>query len=523
MRICIATTTGGYDHARVLDSAVGQALRLRGAEVEYLLCDKVLPACQMLKSDRASAEELASGEVTPPYCSQCIDQGVAAFSKLDFPVHRLGDYLSDADRKEVAGTVSSLGGPELRFFDWQGLPIGEHAYAGALRYFARGDLINEELGERVLRRYLEAGLRTALATQRLIASRAYDVLVAHHGIYVPQGIIAETARSAGTRVVTYNPAYRRHSFIFSHDRSYHFTMLDEPRAHWTDFDFTPALARQNTRYLESRRAGTNDWIWFHDRPSEDVRSILSGLGCDPDKRFVALLTSVVWDAQLHYHANAFPDMLTWLKQTIAAWKERTDDLQLVIRVHPAEVRGAIPSRQRVTEELAAAFPQLPRNVFVLGPEHQASTYALCEAADSVIIFNTKTGVEIAARGVPVIVAGEAWIRNKGFSFDASSAEQYFELLKQLPLRSGMAEHAQELAERYSYHFFFRRMIPLPFITTSKPGRFRINISSSEELGPGRWPGLDTICNGILACEPFIYPAEALADPFPGESYLETTA
>jgi hypothetical protein len=163
------------------------------------------------------------------------------------------------------------------------------------------------------------------------------------------------------------------------------------------------------------------------------------------------------------------------------------------------------------------FPDgLPKNVFVLEPENQASTYALCENADSVIIFNTKAGVEMASMGVPVIVAGEAWVRGKGFVIDANSPAHYFEILDGLPIGKAMSAEQKALALKYAYHFFFRRMIPLPFIHLQESGHFKTDIATRKELAPGRFPGLDVICQGILTGAPFIYPAESLEDPFPGE-------
>lgn len=513
---------GGYDHARVLDTVLAQALDLRGAEVEVLLCDGAIPACQMMKSGRATPEQLGAGQPIP-YCGKCLSRGRSGFEALGFPIRLLGHYLTQEDRTLALETAQTMPADALRAFEQHGLPVGDHAHAGALRFFARGDLEGEVHGEAVLRRYLQAGLLTVAGMRRLIESRGYDILVANHGIYVPQGMICEVARSMGVRVVTYNPAYRKHSFVFSHDQSYHFTMLDEPAEHWRELEMTPRIVEDTRRYLHSRRFGSNDWIWFHDQPREDIAPVLREAGADPDKPYVALLTSVVWDAQLHYKANAFPNMVDWLKQTVAYWARRQDDLQLVIRVHPAEVRGAVPSRQKAADEIAQAFPELPKNVFVLEPENQASTYALCENADAVVIFNTKAGVEMSAMGVPVIVAGEAWIRGKGFAADVSSPEDYFNRLDALPLGAPLAAEQKALADKYAYHFFFRRMIPLPFIQQQEGVNFHLAIGGKEDLGPGRWPGLDAICDGILHGRPFIYPAETLDDPFPGEATAEAGA
>ena len=65
---------------------------------------------------------------------------------------------------------------------------------------------------------------------------------------------------------------------------------------------------------------------------------------------IGLLTNVSWDAQLHYPANAFPNMLEWLVRTCEYFATRPD-LQLLIRVHPAEISGFPPSRQPMLGEL----------------------------------------------------------------------------------------------------------------------------------------------------------------------------
>ena len=48
-RILIATGMACYNHARVVERTLAAALTLRGARTDMLLCDRVLPACQMTK------------------------------------------------------------------------------------------------------------------------------------------------------------------------------------------------------------------------------------------------------------------------------------------------------------------------------------------------------------------------------------------------------------------------------------------------------------------------------------------
>jgi len=133
-----------------------------------------------------------------------------------------------------------------------------------------------------------------------------------------------------------------------------------------------------------------------------------------------------------------------------------------------------------------------------------STYALMSLCNAAIIYGTKMGVELTSVGIPVIVAGEAWIRNKGITHDASSPEEYFRLLSKLPFAERLDASQLARARRYAYHFFFNRMIPLPFIEPNAGfPLYRLKLETLEQLLPGTSPGLDTICAGILGREPFV--------------------
>src|SRR6185503_7931795 len=128
---------------------------------------------------------------------------------------------------------------EIEAFTLDGLAIGEHAHAGALRFFATGSLNDERHGEAVLRRYLESALLTTFATRRLIRSVGFTAAVFTHGIYVPWGLVGAVARQEGVKVSTWNVAYRKRRFIFSHDDTYHHTLMSEPLSHWENNELSP--------------------------------------------------------------------------------------------------------------------------------------------------------------------------------------------------------------------------------------------------------------------------------------------
>lgn len=504
-RVLMATAIGSYAHAITLESALAAALTFRGAEVHALLCDTEMPACAECDASLyPDLQAFADHGPTRDLCRDCLWPAERVYGALGIKVHRYSDWLTSEDRAEAAQLARTLPLDQIERFELNGLAVGEHAHAGALRFFATGSLQDEALAEPILRRYLEAALLTTFATRRLFRTVGFASAVFTHGIYVPWGIVGEVARQERVHVSTWNVAYRKRRFIFSHDDTYHHTLMTEPREHWEGAELTSGQETQLMDYLKSRREGLFDWIVFHRPTKQEPAEIARQLGIDPSRPVIGLLTNVSWDAQLHYPANAFPNMLEWLVETCEYFARRPQ-LQLLIRVHPAEISGFPPSRQPILGELRKRIPRLPSNIIVVPPESGLGTYALMSLCNAAIIYGTKMGVELTSVGLPVIVAGEAWIRNKGLTLDASTAEEYFRILDTLPFAQRLAPDQLARARQYAYHFFFSRMIPLPFIEP-KAGYpiYRLKLDRLEQLMPGQTPGLDTICDGILGKGPFVH-------------------
>lgn len=508
-RILIATNVMGFHHASLLEAVLAVALTLRGAKVELIQCDAALPAC--LKVERHSFPEAAAFAaigMDATVCSNCQAVGAHHFDALGLKTHRFSDFVTAEDRAQIATQTAGLSRTELQALrSAQGDAVGEQGLSGALRYYARGELPDSPEADDVLRRFVNGALTTALVYDRLLARETYLSAVFHHGIYVPQGSAGDALRRHGVRVVNWNPSYRQSTFIFSHGDSYHHTLMDEPTSAWEEMEWSQAHEDAIMAYLRSRALGTRDWIWFFEKPDHDAGAFAQEVGLEPSKPTVGMLSNVAWDAQLHYPANAFANMFDWVFQTFDYFATRPD-LQLLLRIHPAEIRGTVPSQQKLEDEIRRRYPTLPANIVLVPPEKDISTYALLELCGSAIIYGTKMGVELSAVGLPVIVAGEAWIRNKGVTWDAKSPSEYLSILEKLPGLPRLEGEQLLRARKYAYHFFFRRMVPLSFFATGKKG-YDLTVAALAELGAGVHPGLDIVCDGIIHNSPFIYTAERL--------------
>lgn len=503
-RVLIATDVGLHFGASRLDSLLAVALTLRGAQVDVLLCDGVLPAC--MAGDISWFPDTARFVEHGPqadFCRICFPPAAAAWARLGITPQRLGDLIEEADRPAAVAWADGFGGDVAAL---RADPLADQALAGTLRFFARSRLPEGAEARAALRRFLAAAHLARSAARRLAARERYDVVVLHHGIYVPQGPVLLAAQEEGARVVTWNPGYRKQTFIFSHDDSYHHTMIAEPAERWQDLPVPAERSAELDDYLRSRRIGSHDWIVFGRGTRFDGAAYLAERGVDPRRPVFLALTNVAWDAQLHYPANGFGSMMEWLVETVR-WFASHPELQLVVRIHPAEITGTPPAEERSSDTLAEAFPQLPPNVVVVQPDDPISTYALIESCHGAIVYATKAGIEVAAMGKPLIVAGEAWARGKGFSLDARDPDHYRALLESIASIAEPGAAEIDRARRYAFHYFFRRMIP---VRATEPAEgwppYRLAVKGLADLAPGADPGLDVICDGILDGRPFEYPA-----------------
>lgn len=500
-RVLMASAVGAHATMSTLESGLAAALTLRGATVDVLLCDETLPACIDCSVLMGASHFVNKGPAQ--LCRDCRRPTEHAYAQLGLTIHRLGECLEPSDKAEARRLAECVPEGDIESFRLDGMAIGQHAMAAAIRFFAVGSLDGERLGAPVLRRYFEAALLTAFAMRRLLSRVQFTTVVATHGIYVPWGVITEGARKHGVHVVNWCAAYRKGRFVFSHDVTYHHELITEPVEHWDGKALSSNEETELTELLAARRHGRGDWKTVHRSDDLDARAVIAKLGLDPTKPIVGLLTNVIWDAQVHYPNRAFKSMLDWLVRTCEYIGQRPD-LQLLIRVHPSEVTGNPQTRQSVVTELQRRMPSLPGNIAIVPPESGASTYALMSECNAVAIYATVTGIELTTLGIPVIVAGEAWIRNKGIAREASNEDEYFSLLDQLPLASGMRAEEVERARRYAYHFFFRRLIALPF-AQQRDGQhaYRLTLETLDDLLPGRSRSLDVVCDGVLHRAPFI--------------------
>ncbi len=433
----IATNIGGNINLLALDLVLARALKARGHEVKIALCNKALSACLSCELNKFKSIDEFTKSGPSKLCNKCV---------------KIGQQLAENARIE---TLKILPLKEVieKPVDWN-----EHATAAAKRFLAVGSESSDKDFNRVYERFFKASIEASAISDNLLRENKFDVVIAHHGIYVPQGNFVETARNLGVKVVTWHQAYRKGCYLFSLNDTYHKTMLFSEN--WNR-ELNESEKKTVLDYLESRKKGTSDWINF------GVSKRQKSMKIDfPAERTALLLTNVSWDAQIHYDTNIFESMQDWLRSTIN-WYCTQKNSYLIIRVHPAEITGSIVSRDPVVKWINENFESLPSNIKIIGPEERVSTYFLMSSAHLGLVYATKASIELAALGKEIIVAGDAWVRGKGFTHDPISESDYIKMLQKYS--SGRLEKKSniEMALSFAYFFFFEKMIPISSIEPLK--------------------------------------------------------
>ncbi len=310
---------------------------------------------------------------------------------------------------------------------------------------------------------LKRNTQAAMALYDWLASSQPDVLILPNGTILEMGVAYQIAKLLGIKTVTFEFADQRERIWLAQD--------DEIMSHHTDELWRglggqplPEAARKAVGDLTFARKSAKLWGDFarqwQQAPARGGSEVRQALGLD--ERPVALLaTNVLGDSLTLGRQRISGTMAEMIVGTIR-WFLGHPEVQLVIRVHPGELKTHGTSMVDVIEK---NFPKLPEHIHVVRPGDETNTYDLVETTDFGIVYTTTVGLEMAMTGLPVVVTGKTHYAEKGFTFDPASWQDYESMLSNLaadPTAMRLSQKQVEQAWLYAYLFFFEFSLPFPW-------------------------------------------------------------
>jgi len=290
-----------------------------------------------------------------------------------------------------------------------------------------------------------------------------DVVIVPNGTILEMGVAYRMARLQGIRAVSFEFADQRERIWLAQDDE---IMSHDTRDLWEALgnQDLPAAAKTALEELLSSRKGAKTWGDFARRwqaaPSQGASTVAKELGLD--KRPVVLLpTNVLGDSLTLGRQKITSSMAEWVVDTIRYFLQKPN-AQLVIRVHPGELKTHGTSMVEVIED---NFARLPENIHLVRPEDPINTYDLIELASVGLVYTTTVGLEMAMAGLPVVVTGRTHYAQKGFTYDPVDWPAYQNMLDKIlakPREARLSPRQTEQAWLYAYLFFFEFSLPFPW-------------------------------------------------------------
>jgi hypothetical protein len=157
---------------------------------------------------------------------------------------------------------------------------------------------------------------------------------------------------------------------------------------------------------------------------------------------VLIPLNVEWDTAALGRHVAFDDTVDWLTTTVRTVLDATAESDdVIVRQHPSERRPGQRSRLDLEGILGAHFGDDSRYSFVSATD-PISSYDLLRSAEVVLPFTSNIGIEAAALGKTVLVAGSSFYAALGFTWSARSRDEYL-----LALRRALAGDLPPLADQ----------------------------------------------------------------------------
>jgi hypothetical protein len=495
-----------------------QALKHRGAEVEYVLCDGLYTDCDVFWASTAPRPANACGICQAGVARLVTDMG------MDF--RWLGRHLTTDESRRARFWVDALRADELLGASYGAWPVAAWVRLSLQSHFRANTLdVADPAVERAVRSYLFSGLVACFALDRLLAESAPDVLLLFNGRQSSTRVALELARARGIRVVVHERGLLREQLsLVENVNCVSLAPLRRFWAEWADVPLTAEEAQTAARVMDERGRGQGlSWKAFTTAPA-GAHVVRARLGLSADRPAWVLFTSsddeVSGDGDW---ASGFATQGDWIARTIA-FARAHPEIDLLVRVHPntGSSRSTGTNRAQL-DELERLGADLPPNVRMIAAEDDVSSYSLMEICAVGLVWVSTVGLELACRGKEVVVAAGNAVHGTAFVRTADEPGSYDAALDALLAVAPGAVSAEirRPALRFAHLFFTRMRVAFPLVRMPTPHTGELAYTSPDELVPGRDAALDRCARIVLDGEPVCPPptAEERARSTAGEDAL----
>lgn len=500
-RVLFFSPYASWCYHTALEVTWAHALRLRGADVRFLVCDSQLPACDIYRANLNPRDEVS--------CLECQARVSTQFAGYGMPYEWLGQYVPRAVRARVRSWVEAIPAEELLEAEWEGRPVGRWASTSAYYQFRTSKLkLDEPEVERMVRALLVGTVHVVEGMTVLLDEYQPTSVATLNGRFFAHWAVVELTAERGIRLVTHERGLRKNTVRFAENhRTHELDPMRELWSLWGDIPLSQVELEYISGVIDDRRRGLNYSSFVFSPPVDGASqptSLREHLGFD-EGPLVAVFNSS--DDETAAFADrcegAFPVARDFLPATLELARSMPD-VQFAVRMHP-NIQSKLGANEDQLAQAAGIRDTAPSNVRVIMPDEDVSSYLLMDTADVGVVYASTAGLEMAARGTPVLCMAKATYSHTGCVRQVDRPEDFAPALvaafesRGREVQVECARRALRWACRYFQHF----AIPFDLVRELPEWEAELTYQDTSALLPHLNPTLDEVCEKLVGAAPVV--------------------
>ncbi len=452
-RILLAPSFPIYHAQKLHDITLSAALAARGAKLTYLSAPFAHPICRGCGNITQVFDKAAV------YCEFCQrfqrnEAHLVSYLRKYSDIFHPEQFITAEETNNIREQIEKLNESELHNFSLDGIQLAKFALDALrnLEYVGNEKLIPNYMEP--LRKIMLVQVMYYKYFQKAVASLKPDIIVSYDAFYSPWQVLYALSQKLGIPFYNHNPGQRDSTFHYDKNRISMLLEIDELYGKWKDKKIKNSELSKIDNILARRKKGkiykgTKIWEENEDERKKFESMLASG------KPMAGLYSNVLWDLASFNRDVVFSSVDEFYRETVKFFIDHPE-YNLVIKPHPDELHPTHEAREKLTEVIKAAYPNLPDNILVLRPKTSITAYDLIPKTNVSIVYTTTLGIESPIMGVPTVVLGKVHYRNKGFTYDPKNREEFFSTLENLLGSSDekLQGKQKELARKYFYLSYF---------------------------------------------------------------------
>jgi hypothetical protein len=462
-------------------------LRSRGVDVHYLIYDKNIPIIEL------TTEKVSENIGKSAFISKLVEKAKDNLTeaKVDFSFIQVSPEIDP-----MLTGLSSL--EEVLNFNFEGVDFGDIVKGVMYRYYASLKFGPDAL--EIAKSFLKTSLINYMQVKHLNEKHRYDYVMFSHGIYCTWQPVLSYCKNNKVDFICYDRAKIKNTCNFNLNISSPVWDISSAWNRFIDYKLSDEEFQKVDNYLKERELQKGDVFAYNFSEKEkDVDKLRKKYNILPNAIIITFFTNLIWDAANVSRDVAFTSPLDCIKKSIDKYKGRAD-VHLLFRSHPAEM--IIGSNERYGTLIRDMYEVLPNNVSIIEPEDKINSFSILELSDMGIVHTSTVGLEMAIENKPVILISETHYRNKGFTYDASSEENFFATIDKLLNETESLPRQVELAKKYFYLMMFEYQHYVPMTLATNKTFNGYGVKDFKEIQQNKNAKINQIIERMMVGEKF---------------------